>query len=348
MEHSSSPTKNHFLTNQMPANPYPRLVELAERVLVPADLLEFNAQTDLSELARVVAKNREILNDARHCLTPECCVPLTFEKDFFEKHSPELVRLRSLACAFRLDAELAQIDRQLEQVIDVGLDLLRLGNAIRRNGLIVDMLVASPVSLIGLDQLRKIRAELSQSQRAELLALLPQLEQEAEPIDTIIARDQQWEVATGQEEEPLDFEQLESILDDDPEMTDDVKTWITQRMAEAASWTHEERHGFHRNQDRRRIAHYRMLIIDLALRTYDRATDQYPDDLDQLLPNILPFVPLDPFMDKPFLYHPSDSTFQLYSPGPSGVDSFMLGAWPMVLAGEANLSLDENDYWSND
>lgn len=346
MEHSSSPTKNLFPTKQMSANPYPRLVELAERVLVPADLLELNAQTDLSELARVVAENREILNDARHCLTPECCVPLTFEKDFFEKHGPELGRLRSLTVAFCLEAGLAKIDRQLSQVVTIGLDLLRLGNALRRNGLLVDMMSAYSTSLTGLDMLRTVRAEINQEQRAELIKLLPQLEQEIESIGIIVDRDKQWEKATGQEDKSVDFEEkFDAMYDDDSEITEEEKRSMLAAFREKMNLPESERHRSHHNLDRRHLGHYRMLAIDLGLRTFYRAFNHYPNNLDHLAPNILPVVPLDPFTDKPFLYHPSDSTFLLYSPGPNGIDSFVLGPWPMVVAGEANLCLDENDYW---
>lgn len=329
----------------MSATPYQRLVTLAQSIHVPDYLQYLDKQTDLSELSRVVGENRDILNDARQCLTPECCVPLTFEQDFFKKHGPELSLLRELACAFRLEAELAQLDRQLDQVVNAGHDLLRLGNALRRGGLIVDMLAASSISLTGVDQLRKVRAEIDQEGRTELIAILPQLEQEIESIDVIIARDKQWDEATGQEDEAVDFEQLEETLDDNPEMTEEARTWITQQMETIASWSEPERHGFHRNQDRRLIAHLRMLTIDLALRTFYRATDRYPGDLDQLAPSLVPAVPLDPFTDQPFLYDPAETTFQLTSPGPSGIDTGVLGPWPMILEGEASLSLDENDFW---
>ncbi|RCS41494.1 hypothetical protein DTL42_23370 [Bremerella cremea] len=330
----------------MSETPYQRLVALAQSVHLPDYLQYLDKQTDLSELSRVVNENRHILNDARQCLTPECCVPLTFEQDFFKKHGPELVPLRELACSFRLEAELAQLDRQLDQVVNAGLDLLRLGNALRRGGLIVDMLTASSISLTGVEQLRKVRAEIDQERRAEWIKLLPQLEQEIESIGIIIARDQQWEKATGNEDEEVDFEELEEILDDDPEIPEEVNTWITQQIEEMASWPEADRHGLYRNQDRRLIAHLRMLTIDLALRTFYRATDRYPGDLSQLTPSILPNVPLAPFTGKPFLYAPTATSFQLATPGPSGSDTGVLGPWPMVLAGEAILNLDENDFWA--
>jgi hypothetical protein len=46
----------------------------------------------------------------------------------------------------------------------------------------------------------------------------------------------------------------------------------------------------------------------------------YPDKLDQLVPDVLPALPVDLFHNKPFLYRKTADGFLLYSCGPNGVD----------------------------
>lgn len=66
----------------------------------------------------------------------------------------------------------------------------------------------------------------------------------------------------------------------------------------------------------------RLFLSQLALRQYQKTHADYPETLDQLVPEILPRVPLDPFSDKPLVYRRHDTeSFMLYSVGPDGVDN---------------------------
>jgi hypothetical protein len=64
-----------------------------------------------------------------------------------------------------------------------------------------------------------------------------------------------------------------------------------------------------------------MTVTALALKRYQLVHDAYPADLNKLVPQFLPAVPLDPVDGQPLRYHlNSDGTFLLYSIGEDGND----------------------------
>ncbi|PQO46098.1 hypothetical protein [Blastopirellula marina] len=333
----------------MTQNPYPRLVELARQVNVPDELCDVTPATDRDELAKVVAANRPILEEVRGCLTSECSVPVRYEKDYRDEHLSDIRDIRHLARAIFMAGNLDQIDQQWADAVQAGIDLLWLGCVTRRGGLGLDMLVATALTGCGMDILRKVRAQLDQTQRSQLIAVLPQVEGAIEPLEVIDARERDWEIAVEYEEEPFDVDQWLEELEQDESLTEEERQTVRSHMMEKLeNLGGDETVGIQLSQleiDRRFAAKFRMLTIDLALRTYHRAMDEYPHKLEKLATTVLPEVPLDPFTGKPFLYHWMPHDFQLSSPGPTGVDSKVLGPWPMVSQGRANLCLDEGDFY---
>ena len=63
------------------------------------------------------------------------------------------------------------------------------------------------------------------------------------------------------------------------------------------------------------MARIRMADIALALQRYRLANGRLPKTLDDLIPDLLPAVPLDPFTDEPLHYRPTDDGFVVYSVG---------------------------------
>jgi len=67
-------------------------------------------------------------------------------------------------------------------------------------------------------------------------------------------------------------------------------------------------------------AEIRLTQVALALAVYKAAHGAYPAALTDLSPDELASVPLDPFVDRPFVYAPTAKGFTLYSVGPNMVD----------------------------
>ncbi len=71
----------------------------------------------------------------------------------------------------------------------------------------------------------------------------------------------------------------------------------------------------------RREVVFRLLQTDLALRLYHRDHGSWPQKLDQLVPDYLPTMPIDPYTSRPFIYRPASDDFLLYSVGKDGIDN---------------------------
>lgn len=59
----------------------------------------------------------------------------------------------------------------------------------------------------------------------------------------------------------------------------------------------------------------RLLICELALQLFRAEHDREADRLEDLVPEVLPAVPLDPFTDQPLVYRPTADGPLLYSLG---------------------------------
>ena len=83
------------------------------------------------------------------------------------------------------------------------------------------------------------------------------------------------------------------------------------------------------------------VITAIALKRFQLAQGHWPQRLEELVPDYLAAVPLDPVDGQPLRYHcNADGTFLLYSVGSDGVDD---GGDPTVAAGAGSTSLS----WQN-
>ena len=168
----------------MTATPYEALVESASRLLAADTLGEFD-EHNISDAASLVEQNRLVLDSARHLLSHQCCVPVRYEQSFFPDHADDFSHLRNLARAFRVEALFAASHEEFGTAALAGVDILELANAVRRGGLVVDLLVSIAISGVAMDLLRKLRGNLDEAARVTLRDSLRSLEHEREPFADI-------------------------------------------------------------------------------------------------------------------------------------------------------------------
>ena len=312
------------------ATTYETLLEAA-RSLVDSQMLATSHTASDSATRAYVAANGAQLEAARAALAAGCRVPLRFDESFFGDHCADWQPLRNLAQTFALEFQVAAADGDIAAAGQIGVNMLDLANAIRRDGLVIDLLVAVAVDQIAINLLRQIRAHLEAADRETLIRDLDRIERDQEPAADIFARDQQWEAVVGYQNEKLK---------DSPQSPPD---------SSEGGLTKEQRHKdalriMQISQDQHVVALRRMLVIDLALRCWHATNGAYPDDLGTLAFTFLSRVPDDPFTQKPFCYRRFADSFLLFSPGPTGIiHGGVFGPWPKVQAGVADLCLDSFD-----
>jgi len=321
---------------------YEALIAAGES-LTDARILD--AQTELSDedLARFLTANKEVLDQTRRILQQPCSVPLEYDAGWLEKQGDNGTPLRNLARSLALELKAAERLGDLPRAAGIGLDILQLANASRRGGLIIDALVAMAIEGIAIDGTRRIHRRLLAPDAVRLAQGLLRVDVEREPFDEIVKRDQKWEQAVGYRDEKPDFMHMKwpgsEELDAETEQT------LRQMLQSFADLPADELRTFQKQLDDRNLALLRLLALESALQGFHAGNGLYPSEFSVLAPSYLTAIPRDPFTAAEFRYRTTATAYAVYSPGPTGQDSGgRFGPWFRVLAGEADLGVDLDDY----
>ena len=275
-------------------NGYIRLVEVAQPLLKvvvpdpqrsqPIDFIEFERQ------------HRGLLLEAREALELPSMVPVDYEKSYYEAALDRNQSLRQLARAMRAAGEAASMNGDDNQAVQWHVDTIRLGRSTWRGGLIVDWLVGTAIEGIGMQLIHEDASELSPGTRREVLAALDRLGDEAEPFEVIQIRDEVW--------------------------TQNAYGWLG-RLTHCVDKLVGQQTRVRELQESlamRRLALRRILLVELALENYHDARGHYPETLDELMPDELVELPVDPFTGGPLKYRVTSEGFLVYSVGPNRQD----------------------------
>ncbi len=205
--------------------------------------------------------------------------------------------IRQAARALMREAELAQQQARYGDAARIGLDNLQLGQAVSRDGLLVDYLVGAAVAGMGNHSLYQALPQLDADECREMIAAVIEIECQREAVDAFLRRDRIWsEHAYGLLGHFL-------FVFSDALSTDVV-------------------YGGVRFSHAREAASTRLFIIELALRAYQLEHGTLPDRLEQLTPEFLMALPLDPFDpdSHPLRYVRADDGSIVYSVGADGKD----------------------------
>jgi hypothetical protein len=208
-----------------------------------------------------------------------------------------------LQTAFHVQARLAQLDGRLDDEIQAGLDLLRLGSRLPRGGLFNDYRLCRQIELEALAALHARREQLMANQCRMLIAAL-QERPEREPLEDVAARTWAFELIC------FDWEHRLRV----------VRGWLTAQ---------ELQHGL---EEKRLVAAHGCLAAELAVRAYQVETGELPDSLEELVPRYLNAVPRDPFRDAPLQYWRMASDYIVYSVGADGQDDGGLPGPDLLIA----------------
>lgn len=250
----------------------------------------------LEELRVFVAAHSEALALARTGLARTCAVPIkTFLEDF-QAMSNVLMGQKRLAQLLVAEGRLAELEDRPADAVRSYLDAVRLGQEISRGGFLINRLVGIACSAIGMAPLGRLAPNLEGEQLKPIVA----------ELETIDRAGVTWEEVLAAEKAFTRHEVL--------------------KLPFSLAWLIEEWKGFRasirKGQDKHNemAARLRLLATELALRGFNTETGRPPAALDELLPNYLRAVPVDPFTERPLIYRPQGTNWLLYSVGPNRLD----------------------------
>lgn len=289
---------------------YDTLIEAASRLEVsdakPAELETLSE----AELQAILEPNLAAYEQARAALQDKPRLADPDEALSPEKREKDRSHLYNLSQYLKVGARLAELQGDFAEVARVGFCEFELGNAIQSGGNPNDSILTMGSRFEGLDYLRTVRDRFDDATRREAIERLIEWEKDMVPI-----------IPPFQ----LGLDQQESSDDTDEPPTGNEFSDIFLEC--------------------RTVAMVRMLVIDLALRSYYEAEGRYPERLTTLETIVPEGLPLDPYTAAPFNYRrEGNHAFHLYSPGPSGVDhGGIYGDLSAVTDGMADLCLDFSD-----
>jgi hypothetical protein len=229
------------------------------------------SQMTTEELRSTLATNREPLRLARLGLQRECRVPTEDSMAYVQTHISDLSSIKRLAQLLSAEGRLAEVEIRYDAAAKIHIEIMHLGQASARGGLIIDKLVGVAVENIGIERLARVVGQLDTQSCRATIAILEEIDARNDVAAVYLKRDRKWVKATY-----------------------GVSDWIR------AAWIYKSLNPFRNNDqtfssrllktDRRR----RQLLLDLAARAYELEHGKRPLRAEDLVPSVLRAVPKDP------------------------------------------------------
>jgi len=250
---------------------------------------------DHDALRELVATNVEALHLLRLGLTRQCVLPADSAMTNVGGMLNDLANLKRLAQLLAAEGRLHELDNDPAGAALIYAEIIHFGNETSRGGFIINRLVGIACEAIGCSPLAKLVPKLRSDEARSVM-------KELEQVDGARVT---WDEVRGNENR---FSRNQLGKGFNP------ITWATTRWQRWRSIQHAAaRH-------KRVIAHERLLMTELALRSYQSEKSRLPAGLGELVPGYLSNTPQDPFSGRPLIYRLQGKNWLLYSVGLDGRD----------------------------
>jgi hypothetical protein len=298
-----------------PDRPQPPRNAMAEILAASRDLLKWNsAESTLAEIRNIrhdAATSRKVAAAYREmmaALERPAAVQIDWKKDvnpnFIPNLLPEIQMLRSIARTWEREARASAAAGRFDEALQYDLATVRLGVTQQHGGVMVHELVGIAIEGIGTHQLVSDRKQLATDDRGRLLEALKAIDEDRDPWMLAVTRDAVWSDRTYTWRATLERESptVLALVAVAPE--EGLVTRAAQPSMQAF-----------RDAARRRDATMRLLIADTAIGLFQEDRGRWPETLEELCPEYLAAVPLDPYAGQPLIYRRDGDGFVLYSVG---------------------------------
>lgn len=256
----------------------------------------------LKETRVFLNANSEALKLVRLGLSRESRVPIVYTPTYFTQNLPELASMKRLAQILNAEGNVDEKENRMDDAIQSYLDAVRLHGQMR-GGAIINELVGIAVEFIGVSSLLKLSDKMTVEQRGQVIKSLATAYENRDSYDEVMAIEKKFVKAHGLREQ--------------------FTYYATFHLRRAA----ERRFQTKIKYSRARVG---LTMVDLALRNFVSDNSRSPNELHELVPKYLPFLPKDDFSEKDFVYRPSTNGYELYGVGADGEDD---GGKPFVKKG---------------
>jgi len=272
---------------------------------------------DQDALRDLVAANAEPLRLLRLGLSRRCSVPTEAALTNYPALMNSLAGFKGLALLLAAEGRLAELEKRPADAASSYVDAIQLGNEMSRGGFIINRLVGVACAAIGSRPLAKLLPGLTCELARPLIVRLEQIDAQGVTWDEVLQNEN-------------DYTRHELHKSANPIRW--VTAWWQSRLPRK-KW--EARHNIE-------VAHIRLLMTELSLRCYQAGQGRAPTSLEQLVPNYLQSVPLDPFSGQTLVYRSQGTNWLLYSLGTDRVDD---GGKPVGRGSESKGDIFFDSLW---
>ena len=237
----------------------------AQKLLVgnPADF----ERGSLEELRKHLTENAEVLKLVREGLAKQCRVPLLFSTNYLTLRS--LSDVKRVTRLLEAEGRLAELERRTNDAVRIYLETIRYGQESCRGGVMIDHLVGIACGTIGINALQQLTSTLDAATCRATAVQLQQLERQQESPKDVLRNEAEWVRRT-------------------------IPVWQrVPAMIPLVSLTRRAQNNFMTRCNQSGLQ-LKRLIVDQAVRAYELDRGQHPKSLDQLVPDYLDAVPVDP------------------------------------------------------
>jgi len=239
----------------------------AQKLMVgnPADF----DRGSLEELRKHLAENAEVLKLVREGLAKQCRIPILFSTNHLVLRS--LSDVKRVARLLQAGGRLAELEGRTNDAARVCLETIRYGEESCRGGVMMDRLVGIVCETIGVNSLQKIMGALDARTCRALSKQLQEIERRQEPVTDVLRNEAEWVRRTF----PV-WQRIPAMI-----------------PIESLNPTKRVQKDFVKKCNQSEVP-FKLLIIDLAARAYELDRGNPPKSLNELVPDYLDTVPVDP------------------------------------------------------
>lgn len=237
-----------------------------------------------TELRALLTTNAKAMTLGRLGLTRECRVPIQYSATYSEGHIVDIVAMRRFAQALCGEGKLAEMENRPSDAFKSYLDCVRLGNQSARGGLLIDKMIDLAIEGIGLNAINKMTNQISLPDCRNAIQTLETLEANTESADDILKRDKIWSRQTY--------------------------SWVAYsrmmigRMVQDKTLNPTRPPPNWKNMIQSKENARRKLLVDIAARAFELEKGERPKTINDLVPDYLKTIPLDPFTGTNMVYQP--------------------------------------------
>lgn len=231
------------------------------------------------QLREYLAKNGGALKLIRQGLTKECRIPNEFSTNYLALRS--LADVKKLVWLLKADGRLAELEHRTNDAARTYLEAIRYGQESCRGGVLIDRLVGIACEALGMSWLQKVAGALDANTCRKTAKELQEIDRRREPVAVVLRNERKWIRRNFTFRQRVQAMISMAALNPVKRVEQDSVKKCTQIELQL-----------------------KRLMVEFATRAYELDHGQHPKSLNELFPDYLDAIPVDPTTGTNLTYLP--------------------------------------------